>query len=135
MSKRGVPAATTALEGRIGAPPPGAPFLLVTMGGSMRVYPLPDEGVVVVGRDKGCQVRLDHSSISRQHARLRIGKACSLIDLGSRNGTVFHGERLTPTASASRPVRSAGSHRATVSGWDRSRCCSSHRAPRRRSCR
>jgi two-component system, NtrC family, response regulator AtoC len=94
MAKRGVPAATTAQDGTGGAPPVGSRFLLVTMGGNMRVYPLPDEGDVVVGRDKDCHVQLDHSSISRQHARLRLGKVCTLVDLGSRNGTVFHGHRL-----------------------------------------
>ena len=99
MPRRGgirgaVPVATTAVDGGTGLGRVGSRFLLAAAHGNTRVHPLPDEGEVVLGRGKECEVVLDYPSISRQHARLRLGETCLLIDLGSRNGTLFRGERL-----------------------------------------
>lgn len=69
-------------------------YLLTTSLGGMQLHELPAEGEVVIGRGPECQIVLDDASISRQHARLRIGATCLLADLGSRNGTLLHGERL-----------------------------------------
>jgi pSer/pThr/pTyr-binding forkhead associated (FHA) protein len=55
------------------------------------------EGDSVIGRDPRCQVRLDHSGVSRRHAQIRIGKGSGrpmLSDLGSTNGTFVRGERV-----------------------------------------
>ncbi|MEO7837084.1 MAG: FHA domain-containing protein [Acidimicrobiales bacterium] len=47
----------------------------------------------VIGRDEGAAVRIDSSTVSRRHARIRItGECASLEDLASKNGT-FVGER------------------------------------------
>ena len=74
------------------APPPR--FLLATAQGTVQLHALPAEGEAILGRGAECEVVLDYSSISRQHARLRLGEICTLTDLGSRNGTQLRGERL-----------------------------------------
>jgi two-component system response regulator AtoC len=69
-------------------------YLLATSLGGMQLHELPAEGEAILGRGPECQIVLDFTSISRQHARLRIGGTCLLTDLGSRNGTLVRGERL-----------------------------------------
>jgi signal transduction histidine kinase len=51
---------------------------------------------VLIGRDPQCDVILPDDQASRRHARLAInGDACSIQDLGSRNGTTVNGRRIT----------------------------------------
>jgi DNA-binding winged helix-turn-helix (wHTH) protein len=48
-------------------------------------------GTHVIGRDPDVDIRLDHSTVSRRHARLVVtAEAAMLEDFGSKNGT-FHG--------------------------------------------
>lgn len=48
-----------------------------------------------IGRLPGCDVVLDHPSISRRHARVeRRGDALWLVDLGSSNGLRVAGQRI-----------------------------------------
>jgi hypothetical protein len=63
-----------------------------------RIFPL-FEGENVLGRDPEARVSIDHSSVSRQHARISIqnGKAV-LEDLRSRNGTFLAGQPVTAPA-------------------------------------
>jgi pSer/pThr/pTyr-binding forkhead associated (FHA) protein len=63
-----------------------------------RIFPL-FEGENVLGRDPEARVSIDHSSVSRQHARISIqnGKAV-LEDLRSRNGTFLAGQPVTASA-------------------------------------
>jgi transcriptional regulator with PAS, ATPase and Fis domain len=72
-------------------------WVLVTVGaGDLRAVPLPVSGELVVGRDADCDVVLDHSRVSRRHARLRVDAGnCVIEDLGSHNGTRV-GEPLAP---------------------------------------
>ena len=49
---------------------------------------------VVIGRDAGCDFVIDHRSLSRRHAILRIGDAPTVQDLGSTNGTKVGGRAL-----------------------------------------
>ena len=52
------------------------------------------EGEHVMGRDPAVELCLDSSSVSRQHARIRIaGGEAILEDLGSKNGTFVNGYR------------------------------------------
>jgi hypothetical protein len=55
---------------------------------------LPEEGVVSIGRSGRHAVRIDHETVSRKHAVLRIAAAITIEDLGSTNGTWVGGERL-----------------------------------------
>ena len=54
------------------------------------------DGDHVLGRDGDVAVWLESPTVSRHHARIRVsGLEATLEDLGSRNGTVLRGERLT----------------------------------------
>jgi hypothetical protein len=72
-----------------------ARWALVIVGeGVTAVHRLPPEGEVVVGR--AGDVVLRHPSLSRRHARLRVGGTVTIEDLGSRHGTVVAGRSLGP---------------------------------------
>ena len=52
---------------------------------------------VTLGKRPGCDVLLDSTFVSRQHARLeRDGDTYALIDEGSLNGTLLNGRRIEP---------------------------------------
>ncbi|HXW06406.1 MAG TPA: FHA domain-containing protein [Vicinamibacterales bacterium] len=54
-----------------------------------------DEGEHLLGRDRDVAVWLESPTVSRHHARIRIGGHTATIeDLGSKNGTYLRGERL-----------------------------------------
>jgi diguanylate cyclase (GGDEF)-like protein len=51
--------------------------------------------VTVVGRAAGCDLRIDDTSLSRQHCRIRKTNGSYFVeDLGSRNGTMVNGLRI-----------------------------------------
>lgn len=80
------------------APPPvaGTVYRLVWPGGRATLT----EGEHVVGRDEDATVRLDSASVSRRHAAIRIGgSGVVLEDLGSKNGTLHKGKRVTAAIS------------------------------------
>lgn len=53
------------------------------------------EGLSVVGRGSGSQLRIDEEGVSRSHARVRREGASVVVeDAGSRNGTFVNGERI-----------------------------------------
>ncbi len=54
-----------------------------------------DEGTVTIGRDSGCTIQLEHTSVSRQHVTLFVGAGVHVEDTGSRNGTLLNGQKLT----------------------------------------
>ena len=57
------------------------------------------EGSNLVGRDRDCTVRIDSATLSRHHARIVVANgAATLEDLGSKNGTLVNGQRVTETA-------------------------------------
>jgi DNA-binding winged helix-turn-helix (wHTH) protein len=62
------------------------------------------EGDNIIGRDPRCEVWVDHSGVSRRHARIRIERGTDrplLTDLESTNGTFVGGKRVadvTPLA-------------------------------------
>jgi len=68
-----------------------APDLLLVVGhGRMSVYPI-GERELVIGRGKGCDVRIDHQTMSRRHAIVARGAPPAVRDLGSTNGTRIAG--------------------------------------------
>lgn len=51
---------------------------------------------VRIGREPGSDLRLSDVSVSRRHAELRLGpEGWVLYDLGSTNGTLVNGHRVT----------------------------------------
>jgi len=61
-------------------------------GGRVRVPFARD--VVLVGRDRLCDVRLEDRTVSRRHAALRLGDGGVLAEDLSTNGTFVGGERI-----------------------------------------
>jgi DNA-binding winged helix-turn-helix (wHTH) protein len=52
-------------------------------------------GENLLGRDEDAVVWIDDAKVSRRHARIVIGESNAVLeDLGSRNGTRLHGERI-----------------------------------------
>ncbi|WP_437276342.1 sigma 54-interacting transcriptional regulator [Sorangium sp. So ce375] len=66
--------------------------LAIVAGNTITFAPLPPRGSVVLGRDEGCDVRIEDRSVSRRHAVLHVGPPLRIEDLGSANGT-FVGEQ------------------------------------------
>jgi DNA-binding winged helix-turn-helix (wHTH) protein len=54
------------------------------------------EGSNLLGRDPAARVYIDHSSVSRRHARIVVNTdGVTLEDLDSRNGTFLNGRRVS----------------------------------------
>jgi DNA-binding winged helix-turn-helix (wHTH) protein len=57
-------------------------------------------GENVIGRDPAAEVRIDLPSVSRRHARIVVSEQQATIeDLGSKNGTLVGGRRITGAIS------------------------------------
>ena len=65
----------------------GRLYLVIIGEGLDAAYPLPERGHVAIGRAPDSDVRIDHPSVSRAHARLAIDDVIRIEDLGSVNGT------------------------------------------------
>lgn len=75
---------------------PGSAYLLVVENDSSSIFHLPRTGDVVIGRAHECELRLEHASVSRRHASIRIDDGVMRIaDLGSHNGTRVNGEPVS----------------------------------------
>jgi pSer/pThr/pTyr-binding forkhead associated (FHA) protein len=72
---------------------PSHPRLVWEKGDGSRVeFPL-TEGVMVVGRDEGADIRVGEPLVSKAHARIeRRGESFVVLDLGSTNLTRVNGE-------------------------------------------
>ncbi len=60
-------------------------------------YMLPETGKIVIGRDEGCEIRVDDERVSRRHCQLVVFTSdfyAQLTDLGSRNGTFIKEEKI-----------------------------------------
>jgi DNA-binding CsgD family transcriptional regulator len=73
---------------------------IVLMGHSIPADPaliVPTERPVILGRSTQCDIVLDHTSVSRRHARLTPSGALRVrvLDLGSRNGTFVDDTRIS----------------------------------------
>jgi hypothetical protein len=81
------------------APMPGGPARNVRLvSGDGRSYPL-SIGSTVIGRGDQANLRLPDVGISRRHARLDFdGAQVVLTDLGSTNGTMVNGQRVSAVA-------------------------------------
>jgi pSer/pThr/pTyr-binding forkhead associated (FHA) protein len=58
-------------------------------------YPLASP-VTVVGRGSDADIRLDDPGVSRRHVQVQpLGRLVRVVDLGSTNGTLVDGRRVT----------------------------------------
>jgi len=76
------------------------------------------EGQFVIGRSSKCQLSIDDPLISRQHAVLTVQNGVAHVeDLGSRNGVLVNGKRISGTAAiAEGDTITVGSQAMTVHG-------------------
>lgn len=81
-----------------GGPPQGGARNVRLVAGDGRTYPLAI-GSTVIGRGEQATLRLPDVGISRRHARLDFdGAQVVLTDLGSTNGTMVNGQRVSAVA-------------------------------------
>jgi predicted component of type VI protein secretion system len=84
-------------------PPFAAPSvvaLAVIDGGDPAAIHRLSQRETVVGRGPEADFIVDDEEISKQHFRLQLdGGMCSILDLGSLNGTVVNGRRLRERVS------------------------------------
>jgi len=72
-------------------------LLVKDADGVERVVPL-EQQAVIIGRDPSSTIRLDSPYVSRPHARVELrGGRVTLVDLGSRNGSLLNGARISGT--------------------------------------
>jgi two-component system response regulator AtoC len=85
-------------ESRILVDASGRPRLSLLVMGERGVftYPLPDQGTLCIGRAPHCEITIGDAQLSREHARLLLGPALEIVDLGSSNGTRIDGRPLVP---------------------------------------
>ncbi len=72
-------------------------------------------GANVVGRDRGCAVCIDSTTVSRRHAGIMVASGEATVeDLGSKNGTYVNGQRVKrPVALKDRDQIRVGSVKMT----------------------
>ena len=97
---------STPRRSRPGIAPTGRLCLVVIGEGLDATYPLPDSGKVDIGRAPDSEIRIDHPSVSRTHARLTIGATLVIEDRGSANGTRIPGCRRVRAARSRSASRS-----------------------------
>ena len=98
---RGLNVERTPSRGTVANTPARQTILLVHQDGS-KPFPYRLEGATTIGRAAECELRLDDTYVSQQHARIfdRSGN-WFVEDLGSTNGTYVGSARITqPTTIA-----------------------------------
>jgi DNA-binding NtrC family response regulator len=74
--------------------------VVATWQGGSVIMDLPQRGTLTLGRGAEADLRIDHASVSRRHARLVLGETMTVEDLGSSNGTKVRGRALAVNATA-----------------------------------
>jgi len=98
-----------------------APRLTAFWDGGSLSRPIPPSGTLTIGRSSQCDVRIDHSSVSRKHAVLHLGAVPKIEDAGSANGTKVAGKNVTsgvPIAIAPGEVVEIGTVVLVLQGGD-----------------
>jgi DNA segregation ATPase FtsK/SpoIIIE, S-DNA-T family len=78
-----------------------------------REYEVP-AGSSVIGRERGCEVRLTDALVSRRHARINVGDVVEIIDLGSANGMLIDGVAMPRSILRSADTVELGDSRISV---------------------
>jgi two-component system, NtrC family, response regulator AtoC len=77
-------------------------YLLVVENNSSSIFHLPRSGDVVIGRTSDATLQLEHPSVSRRHATIRIDNGVMRVaDLGSHNKTRVNGEMVQESRTLS----------------------------------
>ncbi len=100
---------------------PNEPRLSAFWDGGSLQRPLPRTGTLTIGRSSGCDIRIDHASVSRKHAVLHLGAQIRVEDAGSANGTRVGGRPATsgaPIAVAPGEVIEVGQVVVVIQGGD-----------------
>ena len=64
-------------------------------GDMLKAFALGDTDELIIGRDEGCDIRINSKSVSREHCSIeQNGQETWLRDLGSTGGTYMDGERV-----------------------------------------
>jgi two-component system, NtrC family, response regulator AtoC len=98
----------------------GAPRLTAIWDGGSLSRVLPASGSLTIGRSSSCDVRLDHTSVSRKHAVLHLGTVNKVEDAGSANGTRIAGRSVgaIPVPVAAGEVIEVGNVVVVIQGGD-----------------
>lgn len=71
-------------------------------------------GSSIVGRERGCEVRLADPMVSRRHARINVSTVIEIIDLGSANGVLIDGVAMPRAILRSADTVELGDSRLSV---------------------
>lgn len=94
-------AAAPAGAGATSAAPPADAFTLsVSRGGALvDQKTLHGSGKVTIGRNRSCDICVDHSKVSRMHAAIELKAGqLTIVDLGSSSGTSVNGRSVSRAA-------------------------------------
>ncbi len=67
---------------------------VLVVGDEVRDVELPADGEVIIGRGRGADICVEHPTMSREHAALRVTPTLAIKDLGGTNGTSVRNQRL-----------------------------------------
>lgn len=113
----------TELTGEASVDSDNAPRLTAFWDGGSLSRVLPPSGTLTIGRSSSCDVRVDHTSVSRKHAMLHLGVVNKIEDAGSANGTRVAGRPVgsgIPVPVAPGEIIEVGNVVVVIQGGDRS---------------
>ncbi len=86
--------------------------LILTFGNKIiSNHMIASDAELIIGRDAGCQIVIDHPSVSSRHARVKQNdKGLFLTDLGSTNGTFVNEDKVVDCQLAHQDWIHIGKH-------------------------